>query len=67
VPWKGLRHGRRQHFPKGTDLSVHGADDLAAVAAALKAGPRKTLGWRTPAQAFDEVLQTVRAGVAKTP
>jgi len=54
----------RQYFPKGTDLSAHGADDLAAVAMALNARPRKTLGWRTPAEAFDHVLRSVHAGVA---
>src|SRR4051794_1682749 len=36
----------RQYFPKGTDLSVHSADALAAVAATLNAKPRKTLVWR---------------------
>jgi len=56
----------RQYFPKGTDLSAHGADDLAAVAAALNARPRKTLGWRTPAEALDEVLRSVQTSVATT-
>ena len=46
----------RQYFPKGTDLSRHGAEDLAAVAATLNSRPRKTLGWRTPAEALDEQL-----------
>jgi IS30 family transposase len=56
----------RQYFPKGTDLSAHGADDLAAVAAALNARPRKTLGWRTPAEALDEALRSAHTGVATT-
>ena len=43
----------RQYFPKGTDLSTR-AEDLAAVAMALNSRPRKTLGWRTPAEALDE-------------
>ena len=47
----------RQYFPKGTDLSVHSADDLAAVATALNARPRKTLGWKTPAETMDRFLQ----------
>ena len=46
----------RQYFPKGTDLARHSAEDLAAVAAALNGRPRKTLGWRTPAEALDEYL-----------
>jgi IS30 family transposase len=46
----------RQYFPRGTDLARHSAQDLAAVAAALNGRPRKTLGWRTPAEALDEHL-----------
>jgi IS30 family transposase len=46
----------RQYFPKGTDLTRHSPDDLAAVAAALNGRPRKTLGWKTPAEALDEFL-----------
>ena len=57
----------RQFFPKGTDLARHSADDLAAVAATLNARPRKTLGWKTPAEALDDHLRSLQqAGVATT-
>jgi len=46
----------RQYFPKGTDLSIHSREDLDRVADGLNARPRKTLGWRTPAEALDEAL-----------
>jgi IS30 family transposase len=48
----------RQYFPKGTDLSVHSSKELEAVALSLNTRPRKTLGWRTPAEALNEVLRT---------
>jgi transposase, IS30 family len=46
----------RQYFPKGTDLAVHSAQDLAAVAGELNGRPRKTLGWRTPAETLAALL-----------
>jgi IS30 family transposase len=48
----------RQYFPKGTDLSAHGAEAIAAVAATLNARPRKTLAWKTPAEAFEQLLRS---------
>lgn len=58
----------RQYFPKGTDLSRHNEEDLAAVAAILNSRPRKTLGWKTPAEALDDLLCSAQeAGVATTP
>ncbi|MBF6842117.1 IS30 family transposase, partial [Acinetobacter baumannii] len=46
----------RQYFPKGTDLSRWSAEDIEAVAHALNTRPRKSLGWMTPAEAFNEQL-----------
>ena len=46
----------RQYFAKGTDLSIFPADYLDYVAAKLNNRPRKTLGWKTPAEALDELL-----------
>jgi IS30 family transposase len=51
----------RQYFPKGTDLSRHSPDELAAVALALNTRPRKTLGWRTLAEALTDHLLTTAA------
>ena len=58
----------RQYFPKGTDLSRYGERELDAVAAALNGRPRKTLEWKTPAEALDGLLSCLQAtGVAMTP
>ncbi|WP_453834916.1 IS30 family transposase [Streptomyces zhihengii] len=46
----------RQYFPKGTDLSAHSPADLELVAQQLNSRPRKTLGWRTPAERLRDLL-----------
>jgi IS30 family transposase len=57
----------RQYFPKGTDLSRWTTEEVEAVAATLNGRPRKTLDWKTPAEALDETLLFLQqAGVATT-
>ena len=48
----------RQYFPKHTDLSVHTADDLQAVAQELNQRPRIILGDRTPEEVMTGLLTT---------
>src|SRR5690606_23946204 len=55
---KASRRARVRHRPGVLD----------AVALALNTRPRKTLGWRTPAEALDQLLRSPeQAGVASTP
>jgi IS30 family transposase len=51
----------RQYFPKGTSLAGYTPDHLAAVADELNGRPRKTLGWKTPAEALAETLEAATA------
>jgi len=52
----------RQYFPKGTDLSIHSIEEVAAVAAAS----RKTLDWRTPAETLDQLLRSANKSPVAT-
>ena len=56
----GLTTEERQYCPNGTDLSRQSRDELEAVASALNSRPRKTLGWKTPAEALDDYLHLLR-------
>ena len=57
----------RQYFPKGTDLWRWSAEELEAVAHALNNRPRKILGWKTPAEVFEEQLRSLQQpGVASS-
>ena len=45
-----------EYFPKGTDLSIHTAEDVMAVAAEVNQRPHKTLGWQRPADLFSHEM-----------
>jgi len=46
----------RQYMPKGTDLSLHSAEDLARFAARLNNRPRETLGFMKPSEKLAELV-----------
>ena len=46
----------RQYFPKGTDLGMHSQERLDYVANKLNTRPRKTLGFVTPSDKFNELV-----------
>jgi len=50
----------RQYLPKSTDLALHTAADLAEIADSLNGRPRKTLAWRTPAEALADLLHSAQ-------
>lgn len=46
----------RQYFPKNTDLSLHSAAHLNAVARQLNNRPRQTLNWMKPSEVFCQTV-----------
>ena len=70
VPQSTSRLDAFRRAPRGSSLAVKNVaefagDELEAVAAALNSRPRKTLGWKTPAEVLRNHLgSTTRARVA---
>src|SRR5512141_3186351 len=49
----------RQYFPKKSDLSVHSAAHLNAVARQLNNRPRQTLNWMKPSEVFGRTVASI--------
>lgn len=52
----------RRYYPKGTDFSTITEEDLQAAITAINDQPRKCLGWLTPAEVFNEHLNSEQTG-----
>jgi len=46
----------RQYFPKGKSMEMYNQTELDEIANKLNTRPRKTLGFKTPAEVFNDVL-----------
>ena len=57
----------RQVLPKGSDLSQYSQRDLSHIVKLMNERPRKTLGWKTPAEAIAEELAPFTQSVAVDP
>jgi IS30 family transposase len=53
----------RQYFPKEVDLSGYSQRHLTQVAEGLNNRPRKSLGFRTPAEVMVRKIRELNAGV----
>ena len=54
----------RQYFPKGTDLSQYSQQYLTKVAEEMNNRPRKSLGFRTPAEVMAMKIKGLNGSVA---